>query len=667
MMIKKGLLAAFLVATVSVAWAAEPAGVLERTPPLTKLSLEDLMNVNVTSVSKKAEPLSGAAAAVYVLSGEEIRRSGATTIADALRLVPGMVVGSIDSNKWAINARDWPSRFANKLLVLVDGRTIYTPLFGGVWWEHHDLVFEDIDRIEVIRGPGATLWGANAINGVINIITKSAKETQGGLVTLGAGTEEKLFGHVRYGGKAGEHAWYRVWAKSFDRDSFVDATGADLPDDWSVTHTGFRFDWDASDADVLTVEGEYFDGQMGQVLLAPVDVAPFVLPIADTAEVTGGNVLARWVRTLDDDSELALQVYYDRTERAEAAGTEERDTGDIDLQHRFRPSDRHDIVWGLRCRITTDELAGSSVIWWEPAERTDYLYSAFIQDEITLTPDHVSLTIGTKVEHNDYTGFEYQPSARIAYTPSPRRTLWAAISRAIRTPDRSSVNMRFISLLDASTGTFGSYGGGDLESEELLAYELGYRVQPSERFSLDAAAYYHDLDKLTSWDLGMPAVDPGPPPRTVVPITAGNRIGVDVYGLELALNFAATDHWRLRGGYSFMHYDATIQAGSADPGGVGTEESYPPHIAFLRSSADLSEAVQLDVVARYVDARPAADTDSYVGLDARVAWHPMEQLELFVVGRNLLEDHHAEAIANVLATERGEVERSVYAGLTWRF
>ncbi len=666
-MIRATLLAALVMVGTCAAWAAEPGGTPKQTASLTKLSLEDLMNVNVTSVSKKPEKLSEAAAAVYVLTGEEIRRSGVTTIPDAFRLVPGMVVGNIDSNKWSLNTRDWPSRFANKLLVLVDGRTIYTPLFAGVWWEHQDLVLEDIDRIEVIRGPGATLWGANAVNGVINIITKSAKDTQGGLVTLGGGTEEKLFGEVRYGGKAGEHAWYRVWAKSFDRDGSVDAAGADLPDDWSVTHTGFRVDWDASDADAFTVEGEYFDGQMEQILLVPVDVAPFVLRLEDTANVSGGDVLARWVRTLDDDSELALQVYYDRTKRAEAAGTEERDTADIDFQHRFRPSDRHDIVWGLRYRTTADELAGSSVIWWEPAEQTDRLYSAFIQDEITLTPERLSLTVGSKFEHNDYTGFEYQPSVRIAYTPSPRRTLWAAVSRALRTPDRSSVTMNFFSLLDPTTGTFGSYGGGDLDSEELLAYELGYRVQPSDRFSLDVATYYHNLSKLTSWDLGMPAVDPGPPARTVVPITPGNQIEVDIYGIELAFNFAATDHWRLRGGYSFMHYDPTLPAGVMDPGGVATDESYPPHTAFLRSSADLSATVQLDVVARYVDARPAADAPSYVGLDARLAWRPMEQLELFVVGRNLLEDQHPESIANVLATERGEVERSAYAGVTWRF
>jgi len=635
---------------------------------LTELSLEELMNIDVTSVSKKAEPLSGAAAAVYVLTGDEIRRSGATTIPDALRLVPGMFVHNIDSSKWAITPRDWPGRFANKLLVLVDGRTIYTPLFAGVFWEHHDLIFEDVDRIEVIRGPGATLWGANAVDGVINIITKSAKDTQGGLVTLGGGTEEKRFGEVRYGGQAGEHAWYRVWAKSFDRDGFVNAAGDNTNDDWSVTHGGFRVDWDLSDSDTLTIQGDVADGRVGETMLILIPTAPFMMPLGDTITIADRDLLMRWQRVFDEDSDLALQVYYDRFEHDEYMAGEQRDTGDIDFQHRFRPSDRHELVWGLRARRTADETHGSYGMFWDPAERTDDLYSAFVQDEITLKPDLLFFTVGSKFEHNEHTGFEYQPSARIAYTPSPRRTLWAAVSRAVRVPDRSSEDLSVTTLADPATGTFTRVSGSrDLNSEELLAFELGYRIQPADRVSFDVATYYHDLDNLIGSVAGQPFVetDSGAP-RTVIPLYSANGIAVSVYGVELAINCNPTDHWRLRSGFAHMEYDIN-RLEALPTTGYPIDKLFAPNTAFVHSSADLGSSVQFDVVVRYVDQIPAIDVDSYVELDSRLAWKPTAYLELFVAGRNLLEDHHVEMVPLYVSSVGTEVERSVYAGITWRF
>jgi len=635
---------------------------------LTELSLEELMNIDVTSVSKKAEPLSGAAAAVYVLTGDEIRRSGATTIPDALRLVPGMFVHNIDSSKWAVTPRDWPVRYANRLLVLIDGRTIYTPLFAGVYWEHHDLIFDDIDRIEVIRGPGATLWGANAVDGVINIITKSAKDTQGGLVTLGGGTEEKRFGEVRYGGQVGEHAWYRIWAKSFDRDGFANAAGDDTNDDWSVTHGGFRVDWDLSETDTLTIQGDSFDGRIGQTVLVLVPTAPFMMPLEDTMNVTGGNLLARWCRVFDEDSDLALQVYLDQFKHDEYMTAEKRDTGDIDFQHRFRPSDRHELVWGLRYRRSADDVRGSYGLFWDPAERTDDLYSAFVQDEITLTPDLLSLTVGSKFEHNVYTGFEYQPSARIAYTPSPRRTLWAAVSRAVRVPDRSSEDVSMTTLADPASGTFGRVlGNHELKSEELLALELGYRVQPADRVSFDMAGYFHDLDNLIGSAPGQPFVetDSGSP-RMVIPLYTVNEMDVSIYGVELAANCNPTEHWRLRSGYAHMEYDIDRARGPASPS-YPVDKLFAPNTAFVHSSADLGSSVQFDLVVRYVDQIPAIDVDSYVELDSRLAWKPTAYLELFVAGRNLLHDQHVEIAPQFVLAVGTEVERSVYAGITWRF
>jgi len=667
-MIGKRLLMALVVATTSAAWAAEPDSTAHHTADLTELSLEELMQIEITSVSKKAEPLSEAAAAVYVLTSEEIRRSGATTIPDALRLVPGMFVGNIDSSKWAVTTRDWPVRFANKLLVLIDGRTIYTPLFAGVFWEHHDLIFEDVDRIEVIRGPGATLWGANAVDGVINIITKSAKDTQGGLVTLGGGTEEKLFGQVRYGGRAGEHAWYRIWAKSFERDGFVDAAGNDANDDSSVSRAGFRVDWELTDIDTLTIQGDYADGRVGETMLAFIPTAPFVTPSQDTITIADRNLLMRWQRVLGEDSDLALQVYYDRLDHDERMAGEKRDTGDVDFQHRFRPSHRHEIVWGLRYRRTSDETHGSFGMFWDPAERTDDLYSGFIQDEITLKPDLLSLTLGSKFEHNDYTGFEYQPSVRIAYTPSPRRTVWAAVARAVRVPDRSTHDLTFTALADPSTATFTrSIGNRDTESEDLLAFEVGYRTQPADRISIDVAGYYHDLDNLIVSVPGLPFIetDSGTP-RTVIPLFAANGMDVSVYGLELAVNCNPTDHWRLRGGYSHMEYDVNRKVAGIVPDRA-VDKLFAPNTAFVRSSAELASSMQFDVVVRYVDRIPGVDVDSYVELDSRLAWKPTAYLELFIAGRNLLHDRHLELTALYLPVVGTEVERSVYAGVTWRF
>jgi iron complex outermembrane receptor protein len=657
----------FAAALTAACWAADGATPSGTSTDLTELSLDELMNVEITSVSKKAEPLSGAAAAVYVLTGEEIRRSGATTLPDALRLVPGMFVHNITAGAYGVTTRDWPVRYAGRLLVLIDGRTIYTPLFAGVIWEQHDLIFDDIDRIEVIRGPGATLWGANAVDGVINIITKSAKDTQGGLVSVGGGTEEKRFGQVRYGGKAGEHAWYRIWAKSFDRDGFVDANGDDANDDLSASHAGFRVDWELSGIDTLTIQGDYYDGRIGQTMLAPLPTAPFIMPLQDTIATTGSDLLVRWQRVLSDESDLALQVYYDRYEYELYLFDEKRDTGDIDFQHRFRASDRHELVWGLRCRRSADEIRGAYGLSYDPPERTDDLYSAFIQDEIMLRPERLSLTVGSKFEHSGYTGFEYQPSARIAYTPSPRRTLWAAVSRAVRVLSRSEHDST-VSAVDPISGMFTRRTTSrDSEAEELLAFELGYRAQPTKSLSFDVATYYHDLDKLVGTDPGQPFIetDSGSA-RTVIPLATVNAMDASIYGIELAVNCSPSEHWRLRGGYAHMEYDIDRKRVASAPDRP-YDKLFPPNTAFVRSSADLGAGVQLDAVVRYVDRIPATGIDSYVELDARVAWRPTAQIELFVAGRNLLHDHHAELTPQYFPVVPTEVERSIYAGVTWWF
>jgi len=666
-MIRKSFLTAVMVALTAAAWAAEPAA------DLTELSLEELMNVKVTLVSKKAEPLLSTPAAITVVTSDDIRRSGATTIADVLRLVPGVHVARIGPSDWGVAARGFNGIYVNKMLVMVDGRSVYLPLFSGVYWNRQDTAFEDIDRIEVVRGPGGALWGANAINGIINIITKSAKDTQGGTLQLGAGTEEEVFGTVRYGGRLGDAAtptaWYRIYAKYFERDGLVDQAGDDLAGDWGFRRTGFRVDWDVSDRDTVTLQGDYYEGEDLSETAISSYASPVPTVFEDESVSQGGNVLVRWQRSVDDQTEFALQAYYDVTSDEGLWYGKIIDTiADIDFQHRFRPHDRHEIVWGAGVRRTVDDAPGTEMFGLTTAKRTVNVTSAFVQDEITLTPDLLALTVGTKLEHNDYTGFEYQPSARLVYTPTGHQTLWAAVSRAVRTPSRVDRDLSFTGPAVAPGVYTRLLGNDDFESEELLAFELGYRLQPVETVTLDATTFYHDYDNLRTAELGVPFPELAPtPPHMVVPTTIGNKMQGEAYGFELAANWHPAPWWLIRSGYTFYELQLHLDADSVDTLERQAEDEAPQNLAFVHSSMDLPGAIELDLVVRYVDTVPAFDVDNYLELDARAAWRPSERLELFVAGSNLLEAHHQEYFPKYIGILPVDVQRSVYAGVTWRF
>ncbi|HSS44518.1 MAG TPA: TonB-dependent receptor, partial [Thermoanaerobaculia bacterium] len=395
-------------------------------PPteLKKLSLEELFEMEVTSVSKKPEKLSETAAAVHVVTDEDIRRSAAPSIPEALRDIPGIEVARVDSRQYAITARGFNGTTANKLLVLMDGRSLYTPLYSGVFWDAQDTLMEDIARIEVIRGPGATVWGANAVNGVINIISKSAEETQGLLVTGGGGNEERAFTGVRYGGKLGADAYFRVYGKYFDRNDSVRPNGQDANDQFQMGQGGFRVDWKPRADQLFTLQSDVYDGSAEQ-------------PTAGDIDLKGGNLLGRWTRHFSANSDLQIQAYYDRTERnIPPIFGEKLDTLDLDVRHRFLPAGGHDVVWGFGYRHTNDKVNNSPALAFLPPNQTRQLATAFVQDEITLVESRLHLTLGSKIEHNDYTGFEYEPSGRLAWTPSKEQTIWAAISRAVRAPSR---------------------------------------------------------------------------------------------------------------------------------------------------------------------------------------------------------------------------------------
>ncbi|MEW6159067.1 MAG: TonB-dependent receptor, partial [Verrucomicrobiota bacterium] len=450
--------------------AAEAAG--KSADDLTVIPIEELMNIEV-SLSRTRQTVSESPSAIHVLTQEDIRRSGATSIPEALRQVPGLDVARITAHSWAVSSRGFNDFFANKLLVLMDGRSVYTPLFSGVFWDVQDTFVEDIERIEVVRGPGASLWGANAVNGVINIVTRTAHDTKGALISGLAGTEEYI-GGIRYGGTISEKASYRAYVKYLHRDDQRDAMGADASDEWDMLRTGFRTDWDFSANDSITFQGDYYEGHEDQRLLV---VTPPPIPfrmVEGEARLAGGNLLGSWRHTFSEESDLGVQVYYDRTERHDRVHREIRNTYDIDFQHRIALFERQEFIWGLGYRLTTDELGEgrdrTGAIQFIPSHRQDQLFSAFLQDEIAIIEDRLRLTLGSKFEHNDYTGLEIQPNARLLWTPHRNHSVWGAVSRAVRSPARFEHDVRAWFIPPPSM----LVGNPEFESESLLAYELGY-------------------------------------------------------------------------------------------------------------------------------------------------------------------------------------------------
>jgi iron complex outermembrane receptor protein len=637
---------------------------------LTEMSIEDLMGVEVTTtVSRKAQRLSDTAAAVFVITAEDIRRSGVVSIAEALRMVPGIEVARLDANRYAITARGFNGNFANKLLVLMDGRTVYSPLYSGVFWDVQDTLLEDIARIEVIRGPGASLWGANAVNGVINIITKPANETHGGLLTAGVGTEEKGFGGLRYGAALGDTVNYRAYAKYFNRDNAVDLQGDDNYDRLEVARGGGRLDWQASARDAVTFQGDYYDGRVANQGTYPLYDPPYVAEFQDNVPITGGNLLGRWQRTLSSSSDVIVQTYYDRTERPVVLLSETRDTFDLDFQHRFGVGRRQEILWGAGYRLTQAHLVNGPAVMFSDDERQDQLFSFFVQDEIALWPEKLSLLLGSKFEENDYTGFEVQPNARLLWNAHPQHTFWGAVSRAVRTPSQAehdTILTRYVFPGTPET-LVRFYGNEDFESEELIAYELGYRYVPEERLSLDLALFYNDYDKLRTAQLGAPFLEVGTPPYVVVPLYVDNQMKGHTYGAELALEFRPWQWWRLKGAYTYLKMDLQNYATSTDPSSEAAEGEVPRHQVSLLSYLDLPGNWGLDLWGRYVDDLPAQGISDYFTLDARLSWHPTARLELALVGQNLLEEKHQEYAPEYIEFTAAEIERSVYVKVTWQF
>ena len=600
---------------------------------LKSLSVEELMDIEVTSVSKQPEKLSETASAIQVITGEEIRRSGALSLPDALRLAPNLQVAQLNSYAWITSARGFNAVFSNKLLVMIDGRSVYTPLFGGVFWDVQNVLLEDIDRIEVVSGPGGTLWGANAVNGVINIITKSAQDSQGIYASAGGGTFLKRWGAVRYGGQLGSDLFFRLYAQRYDHNNTFLTDGQDASDEWAITTGGFRLDWQPSDVNTLTVQGDLYDGAE--------QTSPSESPF------DGQNVLGRFTHTFSAASDISVQGYVDHTWRRDIPSTitDELTTYDVDVQYRFPLGERHRMLGGVGYRLMQNEMGHSTEFaGFLPPRRTMQRFSGFVQDAITLVDQRLEATIGTKLEHNDFAGFEVQPSVRVAWTPDGQQTVWSAVSRAIRSPSRIDVDY-YIPTFSVPPDEPSVAGGPNFDSEKAIALELGYRLVPTSSLSLSLAVFHNRYDDLYSVE-----ALPGTQTYQIQNGTEGHASGAELSGTYQLLR-----GWRVRGGYTYFYKDL-VSAPAYDPADLGHD---PRHRLLLHSMVDLPAHFQFDLTTGYVGTLADLEVPHYIALNTRLAWQ-FKYWELAVIGRNLWNDRHPEFGSL-------EIPRSIFGKVTWRY
>jgi iron complex outermembrane receptor protein len=655
-------------AIVVAALSLQPALLAQRpAADLKRLTLEQLLEVEVSTASRGAEPWWRTMSATTVLTHDDIRRSGASTLVELLRLVPGVHVAQIDTNKFAVGIRGFTDRLSRAMLVLIDGRAVYSPLFAGTYWEAQDTLLEDIERIEVIRGPGGTLWGANAVNGIVNIITKPAGQTRGGYVTGRGGNVEHGLVGVRYGARAGTSD-YRVYAKAFDRGAQARVSGAEF-DEWSGVQAGFRVDRDTTAGGHITMQGDLYTADAGQRINVNTYAAPFTRTSDAPAEIWGANVLARWRRQPASTS-LIAHAYYDTTSRVEAAFSERRHTVELDVQQGAVPWRRHALLWGAAYRVTRDDTSAIGIRGFTPENRTQQIFSGFFQDQVAVVPDRVELVAGAKVEHNSFSGFEVQPSARVLWTPHVHHAMTASVARAVRTPSRVEIDYVTGQVLDPRIPLFlRLQPNDDFESEKLIAYEIGYRTRPRPSVLLTVNGFVnHHRDTLSAVIGTVFAESAPPPPHLIAPVQFQNGLHGLSHGVEVSSDVRLSGRTRITTGYSWLRVQLTRDPdeppdASQERRGEGGS---PRHQVFNTLAVDLPGHVELDWMFRYVGRLPAVNVPAYHTSDVRLAWNATPRLSLALVGRNLHEARHLEFIG---ATPAGnsEIRRSVSAGATWRW
>ena len=643
---------------------------------LKSLSLEELSRIEVVSPSKQPMPAFQSPVAIYVVTGEDIRRSGASTIPEALRLAPGVEVSRIDSSRWSVGIRGFGTQLSRSVLVLIDGRSVYTTFFAGTYWDVQDTLLEDIDRIEVIRGPGGTVWGPNAVNGVINIITRHTRETQGTFVSAGSGNLEQGFLNFRYGGERGTDFSYRVYAKAFDRGPEFHSDGDNF-DDWRGARTGFRMDWGApGKRDSFLLEGDLYSQEDGDRASVSSYVPASTRVVDENAALSGGNLTARWSRRLAGGGDIQVQGYYDRTNRREPNLGETRDTFDVDLSGRMPARGGHEILYGLGARASIGRFTEvANGLTFDPLRRTDYLLSGFLQDNVKLVANRLMLVAGTKVLRTNFTGLELEPSVRLMWTPSSSQTVWAAFTHAVRTPSRVEEDFYLSSYLGLNGGAefFARFGPNrHFAPEQLNGYELGYRTLVSKSLYLDFAGYYNHYHNLFSQDLAGPiflettlpfAAAQQPPAHLLLPAQFRNDLFGPTMGWEVAPEWRPTGFWRLRSSYSYLYINLDKAPGTALGGTPAmVAGASPRHEVGVDSSFDVSR-MQVDLLYRYVSALPAQGIPSYSTGGFRAGWRFGNHLTLSVVGKNLFQPYHFEYSADPGGALG--IRRTVHASLSW--
>ncbi|HEY4338945.1 MAG TPA: TonB-dependent receptor [Steroidobacteraceae bacterium] len=630
-------------------WIAAPAARAEANgdavSALKQLSIEELSNTEITSVSKTAEPLSDAAAAIFVITREDILNSGARSLPEILRLAPNLQVAQVTASSFAITARGFNGTAASKLLVLIDGRSVYTPYHSGVSWDAQEVLPEDIERIEVISGPGATLWGANAVNGVINIITRSSADTHGGSAQAGGGNLEQR-GSVQYGARLGAASSFRAYVDSFHADNDLTATGGNADDGWNKTQGGFRFDWTPA-GDLVTLQGDSYRGWEHKA--GPPDES-----------ISGDNLLARWNHALDGGAALQVQAYYDYTDFSRT-GLESDDlsTYDIDVQHSFAWGERQGIVWGGGVRTEEDDfpttLLSTQPLQFSPQRRTLNYTNIFLQDGISLSQS-VKLIVGAKYEHDAYTGGEPLPNARMSWKISDGSLLWASASKAVRAPSRLDRDLYEI------IGPLVVIKGGNFQDEKLTAYEVGYRSQPTVNSSLSISTFYNVYTDLRSVEYS---------PGGILPAMFANLMAGNTYGIEAWGNYQVSDWWRLGAGANWLHEDLHFQPGSSGFGGTQLAGDDPSYQLSLRSTMNLSSRWTLDVDLRHISALPNPVSPSYTELGAHISWAISSSVSIALTGSNLIHAQHLEFGTTAAPLQLGstgvEVGRSVFVDVRAKF
>jgi iron complex outermembrane recepter protein len=628
------------------------------------MSLEELMNLEVTVASRVTEGFMGAPAAVYVLTGDEIRRSGFTSIQEAMRMVPGFQVAQWHGSAWDLTARGFSSNFSNQLLVMIDGVSVYTPLYAGVFWELQAIPMSEIERIEVIRGPGATLWGANAVNGIINVVTKHSADSQGALLSGTAGKTERNV-TARYGAPLSDNGTWSFWINGQDHDGLVDSLGADDPtQDWGILKGGFRADWNLGEGERLRVQANGYAAEIGESygVSDPNDPNNFQFVVDDTPK-TGFSVVGAWEIDDSDSSTTRLQAWYARDNQKQVDFESAVDQLDVEVQRTQQLSADNTLVWGLGDRLVHSEQPGDFTLTFDPESRTLNTPRLFAQDEWRLPSSDLKFVLGASVEHNDFTGVEFQPSARVAWQPSAHQTFWAAASRAVRTPSIAENDRRLNIQLDNAGNYLALLGSKDVVSEELIAYELGWRWQPTQRVSLDLASFVNQYDDLVTMEDGAPFTQGGNSFTTLVNDNKGSAVA---WGFEAAVDVAVTSAWKIRSAYTLFHIVAEADADSTDVNFTDIEDSSPKNQANLRSYLDLGDNWELDLGLYYMDHVAVFDTPSFLRADLRLGWNPNPDIEFSVGAQNVFDDHHPEDNPTDSVGFGTEVERNVYVRLTLR-